>query len=454
MSRFTGMTSAVAEFLATRVFCLLDDPVDDSQRISAGDFGLWVKDLPSHFSAISPTGHRRKVSTSSIHGYPIALSTPQSRRPSSRPPSVNQLSRAPANSRPISRAPSVGPSGDLGIQLLSPIDMNVESGVSANDEVDEVEDGRESRSASKRRKRGVRGRNATPSSPRTTDPSHNLENLASASQSLARDLSKVGRSQSRSKPELVRPESFLNSPVVIAIPATSPSPVARPQIVKKPSKWKLSFGKSSTSEDKDDSGIAKAAVVSSILSTLQPSSAVNNGVLHHDLSLSFSDQRGRRIGAPTTVPARPPRRSSPPSMYGGLLQENWTAGTDSKRGISPLPTRRGKSPAASVLTTKSMPSTPSSPATVSKQSENWRSSMATTASAMTSTTTFTRFSNASARSVATQATSVSASSWRSPVSKPIPVSPPPKPVEIRPRVMPSNVKGEDALVSVPFRAKS
>ncbi|KAJ7211414.1 hypothetical protein GGX14DRAFT_450181, partial [Mycena pura] len=54
MQRFSGMTRPVAEHLAYKVFDILDDPADDSQRISAADFGLWVKDLPDLLGNHSP----------------------------------------------------------------------------------------------------------------------------------------------------------------------------------------------------------------------------------------------------------------------------------------------------------------------------------------------------------------------------------------------------------------
>jgi len=46
MHRFTGMNLEIAEFLVTRVFCILDDPEDDSQRIGAAEFGDWARRLP------------------------------------------------------------------------------------------------------------------------------------------------------------------------------------------------------------------------------------------------------------------------------------------------------------------------------------------------------------------------------------------------------------------------
>ena len=45
MWRFAGMTLPVANFLVESVFCILDDPTDDPQRIGAPEFGVWIRDL-------------------------------------------------------------------------------------------------------------------------------------------------------------------------------------------------------------------------------------------------------------------------------------------------------------------------------------------------------------------------------------------------------------------------
>ncbi|KAF9780975.1 hypothetical protein BJ322DRAFT_1011736 [Thelephora terrestris] len=87
MHRFTGMTIPVARFLATRVFCILGDSPDDSPRVSAEEFEIWAKDLPSHFSV---PGHSRAFSISSTHGHPLAAGLPPS-RPASRQASLWQL---------------------------------------------------------------------------------------------------------------------------------------------------------------------------------------------------------------------------------------------------------------------------------------------------------------------------------------------------------------------------
>jgi len=40
------MTQPVAEYLASKVFCILEDPEDDSLRVTANEFGAWSRDLP------------------------------------------------------------------------------------------------------------------------------------------------------------------------------------------------------------------------------------------------------------------------------------------------------------------------------------------------------------------------------------------------------------------------
>ncbi|CAE6465374.1 unnamed protein product [Rhizoctonia solani] len=49
LSRFAGMTTHVATFLATRVFC-----IPDANRIDAQGLGEWVKNLVQHFGGVEP----------------------------------------------------------------------------------------------------------------------------------------------------------------------------------------------------------------------------------------------------------------------------------------------------------------------------------------------------------------------------------------------------------------
>ena len=84
------MTLPVANFLVKNVFCILEDPTNDSQLIGACEFGEWVRDLPTLMAAPPSVTHSHShvPSTMSIAtGHPIA-SAPASHCPSSRQPSI------------------------------------------------------------------------------------------------------------------------------------------------------------------------------------------------------------------------------------------------------------------------------------------------------------------------------------------------------------------------------
>ena len=83
------MTLPVANFLVENVFCILDDHTDDSRRIGAHEFGLWVRDLPALMAPSQPKKHTHPhgpsvstVSVSTSHSLTLA---PASRQPSVRP---------------------------------------------------------------------------------------------------------------------------------------------------------------------------------------------------------------------------------------------------------------------------------------------------------------------------------------------------------------------------------
>ncbi|KAF7979882.1 hypothetical protein HWV62_40665 [Athelia sp. TMB] len=428
MQRFTGMTRQVAEFLATKVFCILEDPQDDSQRITAREFAAWVKDLPALFSPTTPSGHKRAVSTSSTQGFPIAPSAPQSRRPSRRPSSRNASFSLGVpgigSSQPRSRAPSLRPAFEVdSTELPTVFDQDMD------EQDDQDDDGANSRSAStnKRRKRGARGGAnravATPAYPPSSPRSpvdHTLETLATASQSLAREISKASRSSSKPRGEVEEPPAVPPLPVR---PAPVPSVV-----VKKTSKWKLGFGKNSSGDKPLPSPVEELPA----LDTGKPMSATASNVTNLIMGLNApvptaapsqprsytadetsSWSRGRKPKAAPVVPqntATSPRRYSPPSMYDGSAylapahkySSASVARAKSPRALSPGSTRSGGS---RPVVASSASSTASS---------NWRNS---TSSATTSSSAFTRYSNNSARSVSTAATSVSAQSWRTQTSK-------------------------------------
>jgi len=444
MSRFAGMTRPVAEHLANKVFCILDDPEDDSPRITASEFGAWARNLPALLGSHSM---HRTVSSSS-QGHPIASSTPLSHRPSSRHPSGNTSAvRTPAiQPRSLSRAPSLSPAyeGREHSDLSTVFDQEPEP------EEDEPEDrndqdldleGMESRSTStnKRRKRGARkGKGVS----MTDSKDETLATLADISQSLAREISRASRSSStnRSVPkttgssrrvrEPFEPVSMFPIPSAMLTgprstsrgappsPPVSPiSTVSPPPVTKKPSKWKLSFGKNSASalsagrvspveEVSPPSSVdlhnsppmsTTASNVTSLIMGLNAPAPHSAPASSDDSSSTWS--RGRRVkgyNSPSNASSRSLALVSSRSPEPGT--ERWAyPERRSDRAVSPNSTRSGRPVASSAS---------------SMVSSNWRSSMSTTSSAGTSTSAFTRYSNSSARSISTTATSVSSTSWR------------------------------------------
>ncbi|TDL26212.1 hypothetical protein BD410DRAFT_836860 [Rickenella mellea] len=415
-SRFAGMTPAVATFLTERVFCILDsdDPLDKrGRRISAHEFGMWVKDLPallgpgssslssngialppptpvisttpamnstttspcastlssptafsppslysalqhhqqtqhqpmafssSTSSRVLPPGatvisHKRGASASSI-GFSLS-SVPQSRRPSSRQASISDHPAPTANAasgtasgtatpalrgRSLSRAPSFGVEGtpagaanmielptvfDNGLEedgegeMEAEAEAEMEAEMDAEMDAEDAEVGTESGSRStsvvRKRKRGARRgkglqqqqlQQQAPPLPSSTVPSPGMvETLASASQLLARELSRQSRASQSGRPPAVhvsvpvhlvqaqaqaqtqqvqREPSLPSKPFALTslpakpaksapatptipsapvTPATQAPAGAKVGIVKKASKWKLGFGKSSS----------------------------------------------------------------------------------------------------------------------------------------------------------------------------------------------------------------
>jgi hypothetical protein len=309
MQRFTGMTLPVAEYLTDKVFCILEDPTDDSQRVGAREFGTWIKDLPALLADTSAPGHKRVISTSSIQGFPIAQSVPASHHPSSRQASIHVHAHA-AGSRPRSRAPSLGPAYETdGSELPTVFDQELE---------ERDGEGMYSRSTSNKRnrKRGARGKGS--GAPAPLPPNDKLETLATASQSLAREISKTSRSSSKHRGDL---------------PSESPPPVpvirTPPVVTKKASKWRLGFGRNSSSGEKalaspvdDPSSLetrpaamsTTASNVTNLVMGLDPPTPSSSGISQSktaDADQSSTCARGRR---PKT-PAAPVRRGSPPSMF-------------------------------------------------------------------------------------------------------------------------------------------
>ncbi|KAJ7782890.1 hypothetical protein B0H16DRAFT_1658352 [Mycena metata] len=471
MQRFVGMTRPVAEHLAYKVFNVLDDPKDDSERISAADFGLWAKDLPDLFVPAPPP--------SLTHGHRISCSIPLSHRPSSRQASgTTSTIRTPAiQSRSLSRAGSFGPAFETAYEkpeaseLSTVIDQDAEEQEEEREyrefqDNDNDKDGgesvnTESRSAStnKRRKRGAR--KGKGSQPPSTPKDETLENLAVASQSLAREISRASRAsrsslrstttatttssnKSRRGRQPFEPVSMYAMPVTMLgkvppvpplpkLPAPAPAPIApaaaslapSQPITKKPAAPAALERISPVEEAPPNTDLPMSATASHVTSLIMglsappPSSAPS-------APAAEEWPRGRRARLPV-----PPGDMLDPGMrrdrdtYNSSRSphpsgdSSWDADIRSQRAISPNSVRSGRPVGSSAS---------------SMVSGNWRSSMSTTSSAGTSTSAFTRYSNASARSVSTTATSISASSWRTNGVKPTPASAPPVPP------IPKNVK--------------
>src|SRR6266850_1737579 len=396
MRRFAGMTFPVANFLVENVFCILDDPTDDSQRIGAHEFGVWVRDLPTFMGAsqLVTHGHSRVPSAASIATGHTLASAPASRRPSSRQASVTGGSRRrpPVTLRSLTRDASRGPVLDrdgsdgaalraLGIVFDEEDEEDEHQRLQQpqrQEQEHEAEVGRSpspsvrSTSNPKRRKRGRKGKGMTPS----LDHIQTSELLASASQTLARELSRQTRSASASV------QSFPDVPPLPPVPV----PTSMPTVTKKPSRWKLSFGKSageaslnntrSDSHPNSNASSARAANVSNLI-----------------LGLS-----------PPPIPLQPKSPSPPPSSFSPPET------SEQGRGEQQQP-QRPASP-TSVCSGRALPNVSTAAAS------GKRNSVASTNTSTSTFSTFTRYSNQSMRSVSTFATTVSTSSassenWRS-----------------------------------------
>lgn len=385
MQRFTGMTRTVAEFLATRVFCILDDTPDgEAQRVTAEELGLWIKNLPSMLAQSSAP----QLSMRAIFN-PVA-STPRSHRPSSRPPSAHGESSRSSSQR----------------GMLLPLSTNIENDFELAEpdlpeEEDEATEGDEepcSRTTSnaRRRKRGARKGKAAQAALTSEPPRDLAQDLAVASQVLAREISRTSRgskSPSRSITTTASPKKSskwkdllrMSSSDMIAVNTPPPVPFLPPQ---PPAPRSGSQGHSSRQHRR---GVyvppsSTAENVSSLIMGLSPAPPQPKA------DTPWGRGRRGRGSSPWRAEALP-QQSQPPHSKAALFER-------SNRSSSVLSgdkySARGTSPHSAR----------------GPNSSNWRSS--SSASSMTGTT-FTRFSNSSMRSVSTVATSVSAaSSWRNP----------------------------------------
>ncbi|KAF8513170.1 kinase-like protein [Hysterangium stoloniferum] len=360
LQRFTGMTREVAEFLATRVFCILEEhPKSKAQRVTAEEFGFWVKNLPTMLSSKNATP------APPLRSYfnPV-VSAPRSKRPSSRPVSAHGDHSRTSSQRGIHPQLSINAEKDF--ELAEP-DLPEE------DDADNDNDAcSRTTSTTRRRKRGAR-KKSTQGTLVDGQP-----NIAHDVQLLAREISKTSPSSGRlpPSPSLKKPSKWKdllrmsNSETIDAPPQSTPFlPPLQPQTHRRPRQYVPS---------------ATAQNISSLIMGLSPDAVPAASSGNHE-----QWARGRRVFPPSKA-AQFERANRSTSTLGEKQH--------SERGSSPTSTRGGSS------------------------SSNWRSSSA--ASSISGGTAFTRFSNSSMRSVSTVATSVSAaSSWRNPNNKEVFSSP-------------------------------
>lgn len=487
------MTQPVAEFLANKVFCILPDSGDDSARIGAKEFGQWIRDLPDLLSP-SPlrpgSGHSRTGSISlnmaEMQSHRLA-SIPHSRRPSLRSATGSRDASQLANQRAswiatMSRPPSLVPAfeeqeniaerSSIGVGIGGLPAVIDQEGEEEDNEQDQSQPGSRTASTQKRRKRGARKGKGKEAVASLSAQDKTLEALAGASQALARELSKTSKHPSSTTvPSPLAASAVFNS-VEFAQQNAQKTVVPTPAVIaKKPSKWRLGFGKSSSSSSnvKEEQEAKASSTASNVTNLIMGLSAPAQSKAHaqppssthpynHPTSAASASTASFVSHAPSRYAPTVSANSSVVSLddpthargrrYKGVGPAKdvgegmWGASTVSafaNSGHAPRsdtsslhpylqpPTRpqqiRGVSPASASAVSVMSASTASS---------NWRSSMAS--SAATSTSAFTRYSNGSVRSVSTAATSVSNTSWRSGGAKSTTSSRNPQ--------LPPNIKGE------------
>lgn len=469
------MTRPVADFLANRVFCILDDPSDDSPRVTASEFGTWIKNLPALLGGNH--GMHRTVSNSST-GHPIAPSTPLSHRPTSRNPSNStRVSRTPALvARSLSRAPSLGPAYEREetSQLSTvydheedeeqspeaepaPVPESAPQLILEEKEIEQehVDNDPVSIKSTKRRKRGLRkgkaaaaaaAAAATASETPTATMDETLATLTIASQELAREISKASRVSSTKSASTkastassarvrtsYEPVSMFGMPKHLctgsknspASMSSVPTSSTVPGPVKKSSIWKLSFGKQNVSVSTSAVASPVEEVPPDVGSTRsQTMSTTASNVTGLIMSLNaptmpvttpFPVLADDRLSARTR--GRYGRGSPTPSMRSTKSSSSNRAPSSGSPHKSSdawsFGEKRSERGASPNSTRSGRSARPLASSTCcSIASGNWRNSTSTSSSAGTSTSAFTRYSNSSNRSISTTATSVSSTSWR------------------------------------------
>ncbi|KDQ21820.1 hypothetical protein BOTBODRAFT_214030 [Botryobasidium botryosum FD-172 SS1] len=459
VQRFPGMTNEVAEFLADRVFCVVEDG-DAAQRVTAQEFGLWAKRLPAMLAD-------DKVFSPVVASRPSFMMTQDD-------------STAVEADRPAEQLPVAVPTGLLTPALASPQlpPVPLSDGPIAPLE-DAAEDDPSSRAAStKRRKRGTRSKSKTVSSPAPIAPPElgaardaTLDDLAAGTQDLVREISR----QSKGLPLPPPPPPPLPSNNLLAPPVPA-LPTPRPIPVKKPSKWNVfrsakdlassdahapsqpqprsstpeyegnEFGDESTPRPLGMS--ATAANVSSLVMGLgpaprapraPPSEKSEKGAWHRGRAQEQQPVHGRGLGGATSpLGARWTGNGNVSGGGGGAA-----SGPDHRWPGSASASGPAQADNRSERYTPSVRSRGGLYGVTADNSSNWRQSYSSTSSVATSSA-YTRFSNGSVRSLSTVATTVSTGSALRSVSsiaeKPEPPAPVPK--RVHPPMPATNVKRE------------
>ena len=279
MARFTGIGDQVASFLANHVLCL-----DVGDRVDARAFGKWVKNLPEMMAGRAAVKEMRSVAKESRFNEkglfaksPIGFNQARKSKPSASaltttapagPSSFQGLSSLPPPSQLHNTSPTIVkkdmPPPELvrDVPSASTVDERPTPGDSsefASPESSEVtspagdnvldDQTRSTSTQQKRRKRGVRKGKAAQAAlaaenPKPTEPEREalLSELAHASQSLARDLSK----SSRTHVDTTSPDQF--PPL-----GTSPAQLAQA----KRSKWRDMLSFSSTADNPELAALAR-----------------------------------------------------------------------------------------------------------------------------------------------------------------------------------------------------
>ena len=288
MDRLPGLTPAVAEFFARRVFCLLEPPMPPSadngivdpaiystnigRRITAEQFGIWSRDLALH---LGPSA--RRTPALAFTQIPEPESDSQSHASGNRPRSPPEASRLkPSVSQPGSRTPSPSYRNRPPVPIHASV---LAANGSTADSDDEDSDFERSRTASsKRRRRAPRGKSQG-FQPQTELSSaaeyaagvkaaadQRLLELAERSQLVAREASLI-KALKTPPPVAFTPLGPAQIPVlhvaVNVIPA-NPAPVqarSAPELrTKKSTKWREIFKRDSTSDQEVPSAAELAAI--------------------------------------------------------------------------------------------------------------------------------------------------------------------------------------------------